>query len=420
MKIVRLSAENIKRISAVEITPDGNLVVVGGSNGQGKTSVLDSIMMALGGKYTIPSKPVKRGNKSGSVEIELDEDFVIKRTINEDGTGKLEVSSKAGARYQSPQTLLDGFAAKFSFDPLAFKQMKPAEQAELLRNVLGLDFSDLDRRRQSTYVERTIVNRNVKKLESQLSAATFNPRIPERVDTAGLVAELQESNKRNQYAAKVETDKRMVDNQIESTKREMDSIEKRLSELREKSVSLDTHRRSLSKIDTSRVDTSEIEERLAQASNTNATVERMEAENNASKQLRQLLDKETEVAKQLTASIAAIDAEKSSRLQSAHFPVEGMSVDDVSVTFDGIPFDQLSGAEQLRVSVAMGIALNPKLRVLLVRDGSLLDDANLKLLAELAEQHDCQVWLERVGSGDEVGIVIEDGTVKETRALAHV
>ena len=82
------------------------------------------------------------------------------------------------------------------------------------------------------------------------------------------------------------------------------------------------------------------------------------------------------------------------------------------MTFDGKPFDQASSAEQLRVSVAMGIALNPTLRVLLVRDGSLLDKESFKMMAEMASEADAQVWIERVEDDDHVGIVIEDGAVK--------
>ena len=52
--IVTLEAENIKRLKAVEITPEGNLVVVGGKNAQGKSSVMDSIAYALGGKKLVP------------------------------------------------------------------------------------------------------------------------------------------------------------------------------------------------------------------------------------------------------------------------------------------------------------------------------------------------------------------------------
>jgi len=51
--------------------------------------------------------------------------------------------------------------------------------------------------------------------------------------------------------------------------------------------------------------------------------------------------------------------------------------------------------------------------VLLVRDGSLLDEENLKLLAEMAQEADAQVWVERVGKGKECQVIIEDGTVEQ-------
>lgn len=36
MKIVRLTAENIKKLRAVEITPTGEMVIISGKNGSGK------------------------------------------------------------------------------------------------------------------------------------------------------------------------------------------------------------------------------------------------------------------------------------------------------------------------------------------------------------------------------------------------
>ena len=49
MKIIELQAENVKRLKAVDITPDGTLQIIGGRNAQGKSAVLDSIWLALGG-----------------------------------------------------------------------------------------------------------------------------------------------------------------------------------------------------------------------------------------------------------------------------------------------------------------------------------------------------------------------------------
>lgn len=104
--------------------------------------------------------------------------------------------------------------------------------------------------------------------------------------------------------------------------------------------------------------------------------------------------------------------EQTALLASAKFPVPGLAFDAEGVTLDGIPFKQCSQGQALRVSVAIGLAANPKLKVLLVRDGSLLDAKGLQLLAEMAAAAEAQVFVERVGDGKECQVVIEDGHVR--------
>ncbi len=58
MQIISLQAENIKRLTAVEIKPDGALVQITGRNGAGKSSVLDAIWWALSSARHIQSGPV--------------------------------------------------------------------------------------------------------------------------------------------------------------------------------------------------------------------------------------------------------------------------------------------------------------------------------------------------------------------------
>src|SRR5690606_15287184 len=103
--------------------------------------------------------------------------------------------------------------------------------------------------------------------------------------------------------------------------------------------------------------------------------------------------------------------QKAKAIAAANLPVPGLSFDADAVTLNGVPFDQGSDAEQLRASVAIAAALNPKLRVIRIRDGSLLDEDGLQLVAELAEQQDMQVWIERVDASGKVGFVIDDGAL---------
>jgi hypothetical protein len=65
----------------------------------------------------------------------------------------------------------------------------------------------------------------------------------------------------------------------------------------------------------------------------------------------------------------------------------------------------------MRVSMAVALAMNPSLRVCLIRDGSLLDSDSLEIIREMAEAADAQVWLERVSEGADCQVIIEDGAI---------
>jgi hypothetical protein len=111
----------------------------------------------------------------------------------------------------------------------------------------------------------------------------------------------------------------------------------------------------------------------------------------------------------LTLAINDIDVENDLSLSAAKLPIEGLGVDEEGVTFKDIPFNQLSDAEKLKVSVAIAMAKNPTLRVIHIKNGSLLDKKSMAVIESLAKDNDYQIWIERVE--DSVGIKIEDGEV---------
>jgi isopentenyl diphosphate isomerase/L-lactate dehydrogenase-like FMN-dependent dehydrogenase len=63
----------------------------------------------------------------------------------------------------------------------------------------------------------------------------------------------------------------------------------------------------------------------------------------------------------------------------------------------------------MKVSVAVAMALNPNLKVVLVRDGSLLDKKSLAALAEAAAEKGFDVLLETVDTTTPGGFEIVDG-----------
>jgi hypothetical protein len=125
--------------------------------------VLDAIAMAFGGRDQIPAEPIRRGVDRAEVVVDLGE-ILVRRTFTAVGGGQLVVSNREGARFQSPQSMLDALVGRLSFDPLAFAREKPARQAEILRELVGLDLAPLDARRAVVYAERTAVNKRAASL----------------------------------------------------------------------------------------------------------------------------------------------------------------------------------------------------------------------------------------------------------------
>lgn len=408
MKIVRLEAENVKRLRAVEVKPDGSVVLITGRNGQGKSSILDSIEAALGGKKSIPEVPIRQGETQARVVVEL-EDLVVTRRFTEKGS-YLSVENKDGAAYKSPQQLLNKLVGRLSFDPLEFSRQEPTIQSDTLRDIVGLDFADHDRKRSDLYEQRRDVNRHAKRVNAHLeSMPKHEDAPPAEVSIADLMEELRRRQGHNQEVTSVETGLRVAEQEAEEQEREIEELEKALKWARScrdtAKASIEEKRERLASME--RVSIDEVEKQIENAEELN----RKCRENAERARVEEDLDRLRSEAKVLDEQLADLDAEKARAIEEAEFPIEGLGFDEHGVTLNGLPYGQASSAEQLRASVAIGLALNPKLRVLLIRDGSLLDEENLAAVAKMAAEADAQLWIERVSDDGEVGVLIEDGAV---------
>lgn len=148
------------------------------------------------------------------------------------------------------------------------------------------------------------------------------------------------------------------------------------------------------------------------------TTNRKLRENKVKADLRAQFEAKQKEADALTSKIDAIERiKKQKTLESkAKLPIPGLDLDDARrVVFNGIPFEQVNTAAQLQVSVAVGLALNKGLPILLIRRGSDLDPDSLKIVSEMAAGANAQVWLETSRTDAPVSIIMEDGHVKEEK-----
>lgn len=429
LRIVKLEVENIKRLKAVSVTPTTNVVTISGRNDQGKSSLLDSIEMVICGKDSIPERPIRDGQSHAEIVCDFDE-LIVTRTFSANGGSKLSVETKDGVALKTPQAILDQLTAHISFDPEEFISLCGTpdgrrKQAETLRKLVGLDFTALDAERQQNYDKRTLVNRDLAQAEAKVASLTFDESAPVNEQSASeLMQELNRANAFNhtleakhQEVRQFKEDIAAADDAIfdYSNKREealklIAHYEKEITSWQARKDELHAKHKAgeqeLSKVEP--VDIAPIESKIASVDTVNATV-RANAAFRACKAKINVLREESNVCSR---RIDAIDADKKKQLAEAEFPMQGVTFNDSGVLLNNVPFEQGSTARKLQAAVAIGLAMNPRIRVVLIRRGNDLDDDSLAMLEKMAGDQGFQVWLEVVKSSDPSAVVIEDGEVK--------
>jgi DNA repair exonuclease SbcCD ATPase subunit len=419
--IIRLVSSNVKRVKAIEVRPEGqHLVVVRGNNGQGKSSLLDSIRYALAGKGAHPPRVIREGAYEATVELETEELTVLRRWDKKPGvehvaeqiTTELEVRAKDGSRLKSPQAVLDALVGDLAFDPLEFSRMKPREQRELVKRLAGVDVDPIEAKRSSAFDRRTLVNRELDSATARLKAAPDN-KPPPKVDTVALMKDQGELRGKisRVEAARVDRDAAL---RLKADRAEAHRVAELAAKqaLERLELASQAAAQADNLLDAAQEDAEgasyaleQLADKLAKASEIAAANARWEERSKVEIEVRAL----TQKADALTAEIKGYDLAKGEQLSKAAFPVPGLGFSADGVTLNGLPLEQASSAEQLRVAVAIAIKRNPKLRVFFVREGSLLDATSLELLRRLAEENGAQVWLEAVGEDGAATVVIRDG-----------
>jgi len=451
MKIVKLQVENIKKLKAIEVVPDGNMVIISGENEQGKTTVLDSIWWAIGGTKQIQDEPLRAGQKKGKITLDLG-DMIATRKFTESGS-TLEVTNKDGLKFPSPQAVLDRLISRFSFDIQEFANTKDGKaQVDTLLSIVTIPIDPkkleeisgvavdekltpldmLNKAYKAVFDERTAVNRELDKAKKKLDGMQKSELV-EQVLITDLVAEKDALEKINRENEKERTAVAVLKEAADDAKLEVEDAEKeiqRAQDALDKAKSLKEklekeykqavadHAKTAKKVSQLEdKDLTDINAKIANADETNRKAQAYADYQDAAK----AKDDSQEEANSYTAKLEAIKSYKDELMNLVNFPIEGLGFANGGVTYQDLPFSQASGAQRLQVSTAIGMALNSELRVLRFNDGNQLDSKHLAIIKKMAKEKDYQIWMEVVDESGKVGIVIEDGTVKsankETEAV---
>jgi hypothetical protein len=313
---------------------------------------------------------------------------------------------------------------QLSFDPEAFARLKPTDQSEQLRRAVGLDTTKADQQIAALYATRRDANRDAKQAQAALDAL---PRpvalelMPEKS-----VADLTSEGERLKAEGDAIDQQKLALNSAElaldSAKGDVADLEEQLAKARERLTKREKEFADISEkwtADKCEERRASITNRLNELRNEYRTIDATNREARAHNASVETFTKAKAKAEELAQAAKDIDARhaaaveaKEQLIKAARFPIEGLSITDAGVVLNGIPFADLNTAERIKVSTLIAMAANPKLRVIFVREGALINRANLKIITDLANERGYQVWIEKFQeeAGSE-GIHIVDGGV---------
>ena len=345
------------------------------------------------------------------------------RKFTAKGTTSLTVKAADGSRPASPQTLLDGLMGSLSFDPLEFSRQDAKKQTNTLKELVGLDTSEIDAEIAGAENNRLETGREFRRLEGalQIMPQKYEGIPGNEASATALADELDTAS--DLAAKKAELERDMADLKAtaladaahikiaeEVIKQQQEIINSRTAA--GKACKQDFLEKKAAAEAIEVPDTQAIRNRMITIEDDNKKIRA----NAARAEADSALGNADHAHISATHRIGVLRDKRRKAIEALKFPVDGLSLDETGVQFGGIPFEQASSSEQLRVSVAMGLSQHPTLKLLLIRDGSLLDEANLTLIGDMAEKAGAQVLVERVGTDAHTSVVIEDGMVLDTEA----
>lgn len=400
MKIHSLAIENTKRVKAVALEPAQNgLTVIGGNNGQGKTSVLDAIAWALGGDRYRPTNAQRDGSVIPPyIKVTLDNGLVVERKGK---NSSLTVTDPSGRK--AGQQLLNEFVNELALNLPKFMEASDREKADTLLRIIGVGdkLTAIEQAETRKYNERLALGRIADQKAALVKSLPYHTDAPNEMVSAGeLIRRQQDILARNGENNRL----RMKRDQLLS---ERYTISQQLQELTQKYDTICEQCRIAEKDaeDLQDETTEEIERDIKRIDEINRKVRANLDHDKAEEDAREA----THQYNALTAEIDELRRQKRALLDSAPLPLDGLSVEGGALLYMGKRWDCMSASEQLRVATAIVRKLNPKCGFVLMDKLEQMDADTLREFGAWLEGEGLQVIATRVSTGDECQIVIEDG-----------
>jgi predicted nucleic acid-binding Zn-ribbon protein len=443
MKIIGLKVDGVRKLTAVEMQFKNNgLVPIKGKNKNGKTSIIDSIELAIRGNKVANPKLIQNGKEKAEIELILS-DYRIKRIIYNNGkTPKLEVKNvKTGIlKTGEVQNFLNTLINEVTFNPFPFKSKTAVEKLNFFmglckekleaksKELLGYGFAGIDEKLNSLEQDRLLTGREVKKFgDLDLNA----PEKVESVDVQELLnkkkeiddrdslkrlehenakqKEIEEINAFNEIQRNKKTAIENASRSIKDFEEKISESQKRIDDLKKQLMDEETkwgglnNSLNFAKINSATLPKPEPEKPLINSipiplyendMNLEDQIQTALAKNQKAETYQNWLDKKKEKSEKeneydaFTNDIKNLRNQKLEILRSIDTGVKGLEIREDGIYYNDVFSENWSDAESLRISAEVCIAQMPELRAVFLDRGESFDSDSLKELDKWATEND--------------------------------
>ena len=424
MIITGMRIDNFKKIEFVDQKLDPKMNIISGKNGSGKTSMIESMIMAIEGKTAMgksPERLIRTGSDKSVVEVSLmngqGKELTIERTITPKGV-YLKASYEDGTSVT--QTDLNLIMDSSTINMMGLLHMKPADQIDFMKKVGGIDTDAVEKEYKDKYADRRVLNRVHSDAQTLVKSLGEVPEVKE-VDIQASLAEIDAMDKHNKKMEAIQAEIKSMSLVPDSAEREIEvhntaiakatkviadakaAITAKKAEVKEATKKIAAKRKTLKP----RKDTAPIREELKESDKTNKE---------AARYIRYVesVDAEGKALKEVNVVQVEMDAlirQRDDIITNSTLPFNNIKFHkELGVLVDDIAFDDMSTAQKIKTMAKIYMKSSPALKVIYIQDGSLLDADTLQEMVAMSELKDFQFLIEIVGESED-GIVMREGAI---------
>lgn len=402
LKINYIDIQDYKNIDSIS-TELGDWNVIGGFNGNGKSSFVESILTAVlwqkfFWKWSIPpASLVKSGQDKAIInmsmkwkDIEIIIERVFKKWTAKKPTGETTLEATINGEKIS-QASLDTLLTNLTIDPLALRNLSITDQIKEIKATLWLDTVEIDakiKKQEEVAKESRVYDKQAKAIYEN----SIIGWIPEKIEEKSM-SELLEKRKifdeLNQKMFEYKTKK----SDIETLQEQLENLQKRIESENEKLLEIKNEWISIKKKVT--------EQWLTTLEELDQQIEEIEGHNNKSKKYQEYLKQKDYVLKawkDLENEVKELEILRKQRTEliaNSNIPKYMEISDELWILVDWIEYKLLNTAKKIEVAIDLIIISWSPLRMIRIENGWELDTKTLEKIKDKVIENWFQIFVER-------------------------